>query len=282
MSAPSNRRRRDRRAGGGGHDGADERWLLTYSDMITLLMALFIVMWSISSVNISKYTELKKSLQQAFSGKILAGSPDTLTGQPAVLTSPGQTQAGSQLHIAATPDPQKAIAQSIENAAAKQDLENLRRIRRQVDAYARSHGFEGLIRTSIDERGLVIRLLTDEVLFDTGEASLKSKALPLLTKISALLAGAGIPNAVRVEGNTDDVPISTAEFHSNWELSTARADAVLEYLLAHGVAPRRLSATGYADQRPLASNATVAGRAKNRRVELVVLRRALSQGGLDS
>ncbi len=281
MSAPSNRRRRDRH-GGGGHDGADERWLLTYSDMITLLMALFIVMWSISSVNISKYTELKKSLQQAFSGKVLAGSPDTLTGQPAVLTSPGQTQAGSQLHISSTPDPRKTIAQSIQRAASSRDLDNLRRIRRQIDSYARSHGFEGLIRTSIDERGLVIRLLTDEVLFDTGEASLKSKALPLLSRISALLAGSGIPNAIRVEGNTDNVPIATAEFRSNWELSTARADAVLEFMLAHGVAPRRLSATGYADQRPLASNATAAGRARNRRVELVVLRRALTQGGSDS
>src|ERR687887_407457 len=95
MSAPSNRRRR-RGDRAGGHEGADERWLLTYSDMITLLMALFIVMWSISSVNISKFTELKRSLRQAFAGKVLSGSPDVLTGDPAVLTAPAQQQAAQQ------------------------------------------------------------------------------------------------------------------------------------------------------------------------------------------
>jgi chemotaxis protein MotB len=88
-----------------------------------------------------------------------------------------------------------------------------------------------------------------------------------------------MPNPVRVEGNTDNVPISTAEFHSNWDLSTSRADAVLEFLLAHGVAPNRLSATGYADQRPIATNATADGRSLNRRVELVVLRRNFNGGG---
>jgi chemotaxis protein MotB len=279
VSAPNNRRRRDR--AGGGHEGGDERWLLTYADMITLLMALFIVMWSISSVNISKFTQLKQSLRQAFSGKILAGSPSVLTGEPAVLTAPGQTQTGPQLQIAPKPDPVRTISRSIDQALERQDLENLRRIQRQVDAYARRHGFARLIRTSIDERGLVIRLLTDEVLFDTGRAELKARSLPLLAKISSLLAAGRMPNPVRVEGNTDSVPISTAEFRSNWELSTSRADAVLQFLLAHGVVPARLSATGYADQRPIDSNETAGGRAKNRRVELVVLRRALTQGGLD-
>jgi chemotaxis protein MotB len=125
----------------------------------------------------------------------------------------------------------------------------------------------------------VIRLLTDQVLFDTGEARLKSRALPLLDRIAGLLAGGGVVNPVRVEGNTDDVPIATPEFPSNWELSTARADAVLQVLLAGGVSPARLSVAGYADQRPLAANGTAAGRARNRRVELVVLRRALPEGG---
>jgi chemotaxis protein MotB len=197
-----------------------------------------------------------------------------------VLTSPGQTEAGPQLHIAPKPDPAKSIAQSIDRAADKQDLDNLRRIQAQVNAYARTHGFAGLIRTSIDERGLVIRLLTDELLFDTGRADLKTRSLPLLARISSLLSSGDLRNPVRVEGNTDSVPISTGQFRSNWELSTARANAVLEFLLAHGVKPLRLSATGYGSVRPIAPNATAEGRAKNRRVELVVLRRALAQGGL--
>jgi chemotaxis protein MotB len=121
-------------------------------------------------------------------------------------------------------------------------------------------------------------VLTDDVLFDSGKATLKSRSVPLLTEISALLAK-GVVNPIRIEGNTDDVPISTPQFHSNWDLSTARADAVLEFLLAHGVAARRLSAVGYADQRPIASNATASGRSENRRVELVVLRRTFNGGG---
>ena len=270
MSAPSNRRRRGDRAGG--HEGADERWLLTYSDMITLLMALFIVLWSISSVNISKFTQLKQSLQQAFSGKILAGSPSVLTGQAAVLESPAQ-------QTARFADPAQAIRQSIARSLQRREQANLRRIASQVQSYAKAHGLTGLIRTSVDERGLVIRLLTDRVLFDTGEARLKPAAVPLVTTIARLLAGGGVANPVRVEGNTDDVPIATPEFPSNWELSTARADAVLQVLLAHGVSPGRLSVAGYGAERPLASNASAAGRARNRRVELVVLRRAAPEGG---
>jgi chemotaxis protein MotB len=278
VSAPNNRRRR--RGDRDGHGVSDERWLLTYSDMITLLMALFIVMWAISSVNVSKFTELKLSLRQAFSGKILAGSPDVLTGDPAVLTSPGQQQAGQQLlKVQIHPvNPRLTIMQKINHAMERQDLENLRRIKAEIEAYAHKHGFAGLIRTSIDERGLVIRLLTDDVLFDTGEAQLKSGSLPLLGEISRVLSR-GVPNPIRVEGNTDNVPIATYEFRSNWELSTARADAVLQYLLTHGIVPVRLSVAGYADQHPIAQNATAAGRSKNRRVELVVLRRALTIRG---
>jgi len=105
----------------------------------------------------------------------------------------------------------------------------------------------------------------------------KRRSFPLLAHIARLLVSRRIENPVRVEGNTDNVPISTPEFPSNWELSAARATAVLAKLLAHGVPPFRLSVAGYADQRPVASNATAAGRHLNRRVELVVLRRSLAR-----
>ncbi len=261
---------------GGGHAGAGmERWLLTYADMITLLMALFIVMWAISAVNIGKFNELKASLRAAFSGKIFDRSePHVLTGERSVLNPEGAQVSP----IEQIPSALQAVTDALrETATDQQDLENLRWLKRQIDAYARSHGFAGRIRTSIDERGLAVRLLTDEVLFDTGKAVLKRRSLPLLAHIARLLVSRDIENPVRVEGNTDNVPISTPEFPSNWELSTARATAVLAKLLAHGVPPSRLSVAGYADQRPVASNATAAGRRLNRRVELVVLRRALAR-----
>ena len=283
MSAPSNRRRR-RNDGGGGHDGPDERWLLTYSDMITLLMALFIVMWSISSVNISRFDQLKASLRAAFSGHILPQNDSILSGQTAPFQQPGTPispiQPGAQpTNPANIPNLSVQLHNDIAKAAAAQDLQNLRRIRRQVEAYAKEHGFAGHIHTFIDERGLVIRLLTDDVLFDSGEATLKSPSLPLLAKIANLITHGGVTNPVRVEGNTDSVPISTAEFRSNWELSTARANAVLEFLLAHHLRPGRLAVAGYADQRPVKTNATPEGRAANRRVDLVVLRRAVPTQG---
>lgn len=270
-----NRRGRAGHSGAAGHGGAGmERWLLTYADMITLLMALFIVMWAISAVNIGKFNELKASLRAAFSGQIFDKSePDVLTGERAVLDADGARVSSLEQVSAAA----QAALQSVRAAADRQDMENLRWLKRKIDAYATAHGFAGRIRTSIDERGLVVRLLTDEVLFDTGKAVLKLRSLPLLDRIATLLGSRRIENPVRVEGNTDDVPISTPQFHSNWELSAARATAVLAELLAHGVPPSRLSVAGYADQRPVASNETAAGRRLNRRVELVVLRRSLAE-----
>jgi chemotaxis protein MotB len=250
----------------------DERWLLTYSDMITLLMALFIVMWSISSVNISKFDQLKASLKSAFSGKVLPNNDSVLTGQTAPFDQQGSPV--SPISVNQPAFKMQSIQQQLSQSAQRADLENLRHIQQQVNAYARAHGLSGQIKTSIDERGLVVQLLTDEVLFDSGQAVLKSRSLPLLGEIASLLQKDGIVNPVRVEGNTDNVPIHSGAFRSNWELSTARADAVLEYLLSHGIKPSRLSVAGYADQKPVASNATAAGRSLNRRVNLVVLRRA--------
>jgi chemotaxis protein MotB len=271
MSAPSNRRRRsDKHA----EEHPDERWLLTYSDMITLLMALFIVMWSISSVNISKFDELKASLQSAFSGRVLPANTSIMEGQ----TSPFE-QDGSPIPPINQQNSQPAfqmgsISADLQKAAEQQDLDNLKQIQEKVEDFARTHGFSGRLKTSIDQQGLVVQLLTDEVLFDSGHAVLKKRSLPLLNEIAGLLARGGIVNPVRVEGNTDSVPIHSAQFRSNWQLSAERADAVLEYLLAHGVAPKRLSLAGYADQRPVATNETAEGRGLNRRVNLVVLRRS--------
>jgi chemotaxis protein MotB len=249
----------------------DERWLLTYSDMITLLMSLFLVLWAISSVNISKFDQLKVSLHSAFSGKVLPASPSVLTGGKAAFAEAG---------MPVTPPVQNAqpafkmdsIVSSLQSAASRQDAENLRRIQRQVDRYALQHGLSGRLRTSIDERGLVIHVLTDAVLFDSGQATLKRPAV-LLGELAHLITRTGIVNPVRIEGNTDSIPVSSARFRSNWELSSARANAVLQFMLTHGVAALRLSTVGYGDQRPIASNATAAGRSRNRRVNLVLLRR---------
>jgi chemotaxis protein MotB len=259
-------KRRGRHAGG--HN--DERWLLTYSDMITLLMALFIIMWAISTVNDGKFQELAKSLSEAFSGKIFQGNRSIIEGTSGVRAQVVES-------ASAQAQAKQAFDQGLSAAAVNAgDLENLKRLKAQVDEYARQAGLSGKINTSIDERGLVIRILPDDLLFDTGKADLKPAARGILDNVGRILLSLPTPNPIRVEGNTDSVPISTPQFPNNWALSAARAVTVLTVLLEDGVPARRLSAEGFADQKPVASNATAAGRAQNRRVEIVVVRRALA------
>jgi chemotaxis protein MotB len=137
------------------------------------------------------------------------------------------------------------------------------------------------VQTSIEARGLVIRVLTDDLLFASGQASLEGRATALLEEISALL-NVDQTHPISVEGNTDNVPIHSAQFPSNWELSTARASTVVRFLIAHGVGANRLTATGNAEQRPVDTNTTAAGRARNRRVEIVLRRINGAEGSSES
>lgn len=274
MSAGGGRRKR----GGHGEAHNDERWLLTYSDLITLLMALFIIMWAISTVNDSKFDQLSKSLSDAFSGQIFQGNKLIVDGSAGTKTEvvPLTKEASSQAGSSQAQSSAQRFDQRIDAVAQVQDLENLEKLKSQVDQYAGSKGLSGKLNTSIDERGLVIRIIPDDLLFDTGKADLKPGAREILDRIGQLLVGLEATNPVRVEGNTDSVPISTAEFADNWDLSVARATAVLRVILEDGFDSKRISAAGYADQRPLATNSTPEGRAQNRRVEIVVVRQALA------
>jgi chemotaxis protein MotB len=270
-----------RRAGHGGGEESEERWLLTYADMITLLMALFMVLFSISSVNISKYQTLQKSLKAAFSGNILPGgkaiSRQGATANASHAPASAEIQAlepvttmGADKLQNSTAHGQAATAAS--QAAAQHEAETFTHIKQQLDAYAAKHGFSGSVKTAIERQGLVIRVLTDDLLFASGQATLSSgKADALLNEIGAQL-NLVHTHPINVEGNTDNVPIHSGLYPSNWELSTARASTVVRYLVGVGVGASRLTAVGYADQRPLASDATAGGRARNRRVEIVVQR----------
>jgi len=242
-----------------------ERWLLTYADMITLLLALFIVLFAISAVNVSKFHTLKEALSEAFSSKVLDGGESVMEGGGASSQAPALTEAGALTGHAA--------------AALQAEEDQFQHLKAQLDAYARSHGFADSIETTITARGLIIRLLTDRVLFDSGSATLKPEATPLLGEISNLV-NLDRSHPISVEGNTDDVPISTSEFPSNWELSVARATGVVRFMIGHGVAARRLEATGVAGERPIATNSTAGGRSRNRRVEIALLRGVNHEGGL--
>lgn len=275
--APVARRRRSRnrrRGDGGAHHEDAERWLLTYADMITLLMALFMVLFSISSVNVSKFETLKHVLQNAFSPKVLEGGGSILPeGGSAASTDP-QPPLEALVPLAAPAG--ESGAEGAGEQAEEEDFEHLKRV---LDAYAREHGFSRSIETMIRRRGLVIRLLTDRVLFDSGSAELRPEAAPLLVQISRLVS-LNSSHPIAVEGHTDTVPIATGRFPSNWELSGARASSVVRFMVGHGVSPSRLEATGHAGLRPIADNDTAEGRSRNRRVEIVLMRHEIpTEGG---
>src|SRR4051812_25544936 len=263
-------RRRRRGAGGGGHEGPDERWLLTYADMITLLMALFIVMFAISSVNTSKFDALQKSLNEAFSGNVLPGGE-------AVLQTGGGTK-GEETPKGEPPVPpiQPLIQKQVDKEQKKHSSEGtedeqFKKVKRNLDDYAKQNKLQKKVSTEITRRGLVIRLLTDGVLFDSGEAKIKPGAMPLMEKISGLLQ-VDREHPINVEGHTDNVPIHSSQFPTNWELSTARASSVVRLLIADNAPAERLGAVGYAQLHPIASNDGAGGRSRNRRVEIVLLR----------
>ena len=273
MSATRSRRGGRGRRRGGGEVESEERWLLTYADMITLLMALFMVLFSITSVNKAKLQVLSKSLQDAFSGQVLPGGK-----------SIRQSGASEKTERPASEPPIPAIAPVADMAGAKakaaaaaKEQDDFKRLKEQIDEYARTHGLQSTVQTVIARRGLVIRLLTDRVLFDSGAAELKPQATPVLTQVSQLLRTEG-KHPVMVEGHTDAVPIRGSVFPTNWELSTARASRVVRFLITAGVPERRLSAAGYASLHSIARNGTAAGRSRNRRVEVVLTRTGQGQG----
>ncbi|MBS6501763.1 MAG: OmpA family protein [Clostridium sp.] len=221
-----------------------ERWLLTYSDLITLLMIFFVVLYSASSVNESKYKQLATSMGDVF------------TGGSSVLGSAENSGSSSD-----EPGELKPLVQTEE--------EKLRGIESQVNDIVKDLELEGSVTTSIEERGLIISF-TDSVFFDSAKADIKEELKPKLISVSNILNK--IDNYVRVEGHTDNLPISTSDYHSNWQLSSVRASNVVEFLISYGsISPSRLSAVGYSEYRPVADNATEEGRAKNRRVDILIL-----------
>jgi chemotaxis protein MotB len=255
-----------KKRGGHGDEHPDERWLLTYADMITLLMALFIVMYSISSLNTSKFEALSKSLQDAFSGKIIPGG-QSVAHSGAQSTTPAVKVAAPVQSLRE----QMSEAQSRAKSAVDEE-HDLRILKAAIDSWAAAHGLARKVETRIDARGLTVRLLTDDLLFGSGSADLQPQAAPLMRRLGELLRTEGV-HPVAVEGHTDSVPV-TGRYPSNWELSADRAAAVVRSLAREGVSPSRMTAVGHAFYDPIATNATDRGRSQNRRVEILVPRTA--------
>ena len=248
-----------------------ERWMISYADMLTLLLALFIVMFAISKVDQQKFIEFAQGANQAFGGNgqvVLNGQGGSEMGSDGIMQN-NKPPATDGMAV----DPGKASqmiaaeqARQQAQAAEKQRLEGLKQ---QLDKELARKGLNEAVQMSIDERGLVVNIITDKVLFDTGQATLRSDGVQVLDLIAPTVKA--LPNKIAVEGHTDNVPIKTAQFPSNWELSQARAASVLQRLIADGLDQGRLSLAAYGEQKPIDSNATELGRSRNRRVAIVIL-----------
>jgi chemotaxis protein MotB len=252
----------------------EERWLVSFADMMTLLFCLFMVLFAISSVNTSKFEELAKSLQDAFSGKVVSGGEAVM--QTGSSTPPEQSQATPPLPsmMPVTQASEGAAAttdQSELKRRARQEEEELQALRKRIQSLAKQEGVSANVKVTVRKRGLVVELLTDRVFFESGSALVKPHAERLLVKIAHIIAGER-KHPVVVEGHTDSAPIATAQFPSNGELSGARAGAVVRTFQRSGVNGKRMSTQGFGSQVPAASNATAAGRSRNRRVVAVLTR----------
>lgn len=222
-----------------------ERWLLTYSDLITLLMVFFVVLYSASNINQKKYEKLASSMNSAFTGG----------------TGIGDSGAGGANEGSSDEGELKPLVQSEE--------EKLQGIEGQVDEMIKEMGLEGSVSTSIEERGLVISF-NDSIFFESAKAEIMEDMKLKLVSLSTVLNK--IDNYIRIEGHTDNVPIRNEYFSSNWQLSSTRASNVVEYLINNGgISPDRLSAVGYGEYRPVADNSTNQGKSKNRRVDILIL-----------
>ncbi len=231
-----------------------DRWLVSYADFITLLFAFFVVMYSLSSVNEGKYRELSDSIVQAFRQLSLnegAGQIVLPPVRPIVPPLAPKDDAAEALR--------RQTAERMHNMA-----DEIRRVLSPLTQAGRVRVTEGAFGISVE--------INASLLFAPAEASLGADGVNTLRAVAQVLAPAGFP--ITVEGHTDNLPISTFRFPSNWELSAVRASSVARLFIDNGVAPDRLTAAGYADQRPVANNATDEGRGRNRRVTILIESRA--------
>jgi len=227
-----------------------ERWLVSYADFITLLFAFFVVMYAVSQVNEGKYRILSDTLSSAF-----RSVPGSATGA-LVAVNPN------------LPMPIRRAQPSIKtDEKLRQNKETLRNMAKELSEAMAPLVREGQVRISESALGITIDINAN-VLFAPGDARLGPEAVRALVAVAQILAPTDFP--ITVEGHTDNTPINTPQFPSNWELAGVRASSVVRLFVDSGVDARRLTATGYADQRPIADNVTTEGKARNRRVAITI------------
>ena len=233
----------------------DETWLIPYADMLTLLLALFIVMFAMSKVDNQKFSQVSQQLNAIFAG-----------GSGIIESSSGADS--SSMVNAIVEAANEAMAKASAGIAAEENKMN--ELKAKLDEEIAREGYSDKVVTELNKDGLYIAI-QDVILFNSGEAVVLNEVNPLLTEISSLIRD--LDNKIRIVGHTDNVPISTAKFRSNWDLSAMRAINVMNFMVDSGkLHPDKISIQAYGEYMPRFDNSTAVNRAKNRRVEIFIIR----------
>ncbi len=218
-------------------------WMVTYGDMMSLLLCFFVLLFSFSTLDVVRFKEVIVELQ---------GALGVLSGGPMILNM-GDI-------------PQKSIVET----QAVSPRNQMQEVKEELEEKVKEENLQNQVNLIMGDRGLMIRFM-DKVLFDLGKAEVREDALPILQAVGEAIKA--MPNDVLIEGHTDDWPINTPQFPSNWELSTARATAIIHFFIEEtGIDPARLSAAGYSYYHPIAPNDKPENKAKNRRVDITILK----------
>lgn len=265
-----------------------DRWLISYADFITLLFAFFVVMYSISQVSESKYRVLSETFVEAFNKpndsqanpdpqQNTSPSNDVITPLDMGKTATDQATSDEKVPIVsdqASNDVTPAVDEAGDPVKAVKNSDELSQISDLVSDKFSALINQGLIQVASNELWLQIEL-KDSILFSSGSADTSEQAQKIFDDIALILKD--YQNPIQVEGFTDNIPINSPRYPTNWELSTARASAIVKYLAAQGVAPERLSAVGYGEYQPATTNETPEGRAQNRRVTVMIAKRKMDR-----
>ncbi len=232
----------------------DESWLIPYADILTLLLALFIVLFASAQVDQQKFNQMAASFNAAFSG-----SPSVFDNNRTIAPEADASK------------PDQSKMENPQGQAQLQEAAQLSELKQQIDRYIQENKLAGDLNTILTEDGLMIRI-KDSALFTSGNANLRPESLRVGEEIGKVLVP--LSQKIVISGHTDNIPINTFEFPSNWELSSKRAINFMKFILASEkkLQPERFSAIGYGEYRPLQPNDTIDGRAKNRRVEVLIMR----------
>lgn len=256
----------------------DESWLIPYADILTLLLALFIVLFASSQIDQKKF----EAVAESFASELDGGTGILDSNSPTDIEDDGTS---SQIPSIIDQEVEKDDTETEPGAGgdsdveidatelytAAQDQKELEQMQQAFQEFAEENGIEARVTTELDNRGLVVKL-REGVLYESGSADLNGDAAKLAREISQMFESE-VPRTIYIEGHTDNVPTNQSEYPTNWELSSARAINFMKIILENSeLDPRKFSATGYGEYRPIASNDTAQGKAENRRVEIVISR----------